>query len=67
MPRNARQVSKTHIYHVILRGNERKNIFLDEKDKVRLIETLYHKKQNNAFCLYAYCIMDNHVHLVIKE
>ena len=67
MPRNARQVSKTHIYHVMLRGNERKNIFLEVEDKVRLIETLYHKKQNNAFCLYAYCIMDNHVHFVIKE
>ena len=67
MPRNARKVSKTHIYHIMLRGNERKNIFLDDEDKVNFIEILYHKKQNNAFCLYAYCIMDNHVHLVMKE
>jgi REP element-mobilizing transposase RayT/predicted XRE-type DNA-binding protein len=51
----------------MLRGNERKNIFLEDEDKVKLIETIYYKKQENAFCLYAYCIMDNHVHLVIKE
>lgn len=67
MPRTARQISKTHIYHVMLRGNEKKNIFLDAEDKARFIDTVYRKKEGNGFCLYAYCVMDNHVHLVIKE
>lgn len=51
----------------MLRGNEKKNIFLDDEDKSIFINTIYQKKEDNAFCLYAYCIMDNHVHLVIKE
>ena len=67
MPRTARQISKTHIYHVMLRGNEKKNIFLDDEDKSRFINTIYHKKEDDGFCLYAYCLMDNHIHLVIKE
>ncbi|NLY44336.1 MAG: transposase [Clostridiaceae bacterium] len=67
MPRTARQISKTHIYHVMLRGNEKKNIFPDEKDKARFIDIVYRAKGSNGFCLYAYCIMDNHVHLAIKE
>jgi putative transposase len=67
LPRIARQISKTNIYHVMLRGNERKNIFADAEDKARFIDTVYHKREDNGFCLYAYCVMDNHVHLVIKE
>ena len=67
MPRTARQISKTHIYHVMLRGNEKKNIFSDDEDKARFIDTVYHKKGDSGFCLYAYCVMDNHVHIVMKE
>jgi len=51
----------------MLRGNERKNIFEDAEDKARFINTIYQKKEDNSFCLYAYCVMDNHVHLIIKE
>ena len=67
MPRYPRQYSKTGIYHIMLRGNERKNIFIDEEDKKRSIKTVIKKKANEAFKLYAYCIMDNHIHLVIQE
>jgi len=51
----------------MLRGNEKKNIFLDSEDKAKFIDTIYYKKKESEFCLYAYCVMDNHVHLVIKE
>ena len=51
----------------MLRGNERKDIFIDEEDKGRLIKTVIKKKAGEAFKLYAYCIMGNHLHLVIKE
>jgi putative transposase len=67
MPRYARQYSKTGIYHIMLRGNERKDIFIDEEDKEKFIKIVFQKKTNNAFKLYAYCLMDNHLHLVIKE
>jgi len=38
MPRGARQLSKTGVYHVMLRGNERKDIFMDEEDKARFMK-----------------------------
>ncbi|MBA7519819.1 hypothetical protein ES705_11907 [subsurface metagenome] len=67
MPRYPRKYSKTGIYHIMLRGNERKDIFVDEEDKVKFIKIVFKKKADEAFKLYAYCIMDNHLHLVIKE
>lgn len=67
MPRMGRILSASGIYHVMFRGNERKNVFQDEQDKVRFIDTLIAKKNEVKFNLYAYCVMDNHVHLLIKE
>jgi len=67
VPRYPRQYSKTGIYHIMLRGNERKDIFIDEEDKEKFIKIVFKKKADEAFKLYAYCMMDNHLHLVIKE
>ncbi|SDD78590.1 hypothetical protein SPACI_042220 [Sporomusa acidovorans DSM 3132] len=51
----------------MIRGNERRDIFLDDEDKLTFIDFLYSKKSDEGCLLYAYCLMDNHVHLVIKE
>ena len=51
----------------MLRGNEKKNIFIDEQDKLRFIETIDQVKNGQRFNIYAFCIMDNHVHLMISE
>ena len=67
MPRHARSLSDKQVYHIMLRGNNREKIFIDEEDKSRILDTLREKKKDGAFQLYAYCIMDNHIHLVIKE
>ena len=67
LPRYARKVSETNIYHIMIRGNERKNIFNDFDDKLRFIDTLKRMKEKNEYELYTYCLMDNHVHLLIKE
>ncbi len=67
MPRYSRTLSKTQIYHVMLRGNNREKIFIDNEDKDRIINILYEKKGNGEYLIYAYCIMDNHIHLLIKE
>jgi putative transposase len=67
MSRNQRRLSKTGIYHVMLRGNEKKNVFIDDEDKIKIIEVIENKKREKNFYLYAYCVMDNHIHLVIKE
>ena len=47
MPRTARQVSISHIYHVMLRGNEKKKIFIDAEDKSVFIDILYDKKKTS--------------------
>lgn len=51
----------------MLRGNERKSVFPDGKDKDRFTEIMLQKKEVAGSHLFAYCIMDNHVHMVIEE
>lgn len=67
MPRKPRLKSKTGIYHVYMRGINRQTIFEDDRDCVRLIRTLYRYKHTCHFELYAYCLMGNHLHLLLKE
>jgi REP element-mobilizing transposase RayT len=51
----------------MLRGNNREKIFVDEEDKARMIDTLGDKKKAEEYFLYAFCVMDNHIHLIIKD
>ncbi|TLS38639.1 transposase [Pseudalkalibacillus caeni] len=67
MPRKARRKSSTGIYHVILRGINKQTIFEEDEDKRKFLETLKKYKRISQFELYSYCLMDNHVHLLIKE
>ena len=66
MPRTARIKSKTGIYHVMLRGIGKQNIFEDDLDKQKFMMLLTEAKQKSQFSLYAYCLMNNHVHLLLK-
>ncbi len=67
MARQARKRSSTGIYHVILRGINRQNIFEDDEDRLKLMETIAYYKGISNYELYGYCLMNNHVHLLIKE
>lgn len=67
MPRQPRQDSKSGVFHIIKRGINRQNIFQDEEDKEIYIERLMRYKNESEFELYAYCLMENHIHLLIKE
>ena len=77
MARLSREQSGTGIYHVMLRGINRQNIFNDEEDYERFVKVLYQMvypideitgKPLPARCMfYAYCIMSNHVHLLVRE
>ncbi len=66
MTRQSRQLSNTDVYHVMLRGNERKNIFQDNEYKQRFLDGIDEKGKEADFAVYAYCVMDNHVHLLIN-
>jgi len=52
---------------VILRGINKQVIFEDDKDRTRLLETLKNYKDISKYEIFAYCLMDNHVHLLMKE
>ncbi len=67
MPRLARKESCTKVYHVILRGNNRQKIFLDEQDYKKFIKEIEKTKEKYKYELYAYCLMTNHVHLVVYD
>lgn len=67
MPRTARKKSETGIYHVMLRGINRQVVFESDEDRTKFLHTLKCFKEANKYKIYAYCLMDNHVHLLIKE
>ena len=67
MARQARKKSETGIYHVIFRGINKQNIFEDDEDREKFLGTLKYYKGLCNYLLYGYCLMDNHIHLLIKE
>lgn len=67
MPRQARQMSSTGIYHLIVRGINREVIFQDDNDRQRYIATLARIAADSNATVLGYCLMDNHVHILIKE
>ena len=67
MPRAARVKSSTGLYHIMLRGADGKFIFRDDEDCRRFLDTLRKAKEGSSFRMYAYCLMGNHAHLLIKE
>ena len=76
MSRKSRLASETCIYHVMLRGINKQTIFESDNDFwkfIRLLDRLCHPCDNDgnpqqSHCLlYAYCLMPNHVHLLIKD
>jgi len=54
------------LYHVIARGNQRRDVFHDAADRRRYLAKLAHYKQRYAFRLLAYVLMTNHVHLLVE-
>lgn len=67
MPRKPRIQQPGMIHHVIARGNNKEAIFKEDNDKIRYLQLIDRYKKRHMFKLLAYCIMDNHVHLLIKQ
>ena len=66
MPRKARELSRTNIYHVMLRGINRQTIFEDNEDMNCFLTEVRRCKDISDFKLYAFCLMSNHVHLLLE-
>ena len=54
------------LYHVIVRGNNRRDIFRDDVDRVSYLERIEHYRKRYQGTVYAYVLMSNHVHLLIE-
>jgi REP element-mobilizing transposase RayT len=54
------------LYHVTARGNERRAIFHDDTDREEYLARIAQCREKSRFQLLAYCLMTNHVHLVIR-
>ena len=66
MPRQARRKSESGIYHIMLRGINRQVIFEDDEDSQHFLETLKNYKAISGYKIFAYCLMSNHIHLLLK-
>ena len=67
MSRHSRIKSKTNIYHVMSRGLNKHLLFDDEEDYLRYLQLLDDIKKEYRIKIYAYCLMSNHVHIIIKD
>ncbi len=65
--REARNLTQSKLYHVIIRGINRQDIFLDNQDKRKFKKELKNTKEKFEYLLYAYVLMPNHVHLIIYD
>ena len=65
MARFARIIVPNFPHHVIQRGNRRQNVFFSESDKSLYMKLLQNQGAKTGLTYWAYCLMDNHVHLVV--
>ncbi len=66
MPRRARLVSGGLIYHVLSRGNARAALFEDEGDYAAFERVLGEAQGRTPMELFAWCLMPNHWHMVLR-
>lgn len=66
MPRIARRLAESGIYHVMLRGVNRDLIHLEDEDFGRFLVALARAKTLSGCSVFAYCLMPNHAHLLLQ-
>ena len=53
-------------YHLLSRGNERSDIFLNDKDRISFLDTVGEMSERYEIDIFAYVLMDNHYHLLAR-
>lgn len=66
MARNARSKSSSGYYHVLLRGVNKQDLFFDDMDREKMTECFFRFQEETEVFLTAYCLMSNHIHLLLK-
>lgn len=65
MPRVRRFIPVDSALHIMCRGNNKQNIFNNDSDKLYYWRLLDGLKDENKINIFHYCIMNNHVHLIV--
>jgi putative transposase len=66
MPRIARIIGVGYPHHIIQRGNNREKVFLNYRDYEKYISFLLRYSEEKRATIFAYCLMPNHIHLLVK-
>jgi len=64
MPRIARIVAPGYPHHITQRGNNRATVFFDDEDRQTYLKLLDKYAKRFSLQIWAYCLMDNHIHLL---
>jgi putative transposase len=67
MARRPRLFAPGLLYHVIVRGNQRRKTFLNDTDYGAYLERLGRYRRRYDYTIHAYCLMPNHVHLLVES
>lgn len=67
MPRPKRIMSDSGYYHVMYRGNNKEYIFANDKMKQLFLDLMLKSAEDEAIEIAVYCIMNNHIHLIVKS
>jgi putative transposase len=65
MARIARVVIPGYPHHIVQRGNRSQKVFFSDEDKKAYLEILSESAKRNELKIWAYCLMDNHIHLIV--
>lgn len=66
MPRKARVILPHTPHHIVQRGHNRKAVFVEERDYQYYWDNLAEWKTELGLKVYAFCLMTNHVHLIVE-
>jgi putative transposase len=67
MARPLRLEAEGAVYHVIARGNERKAVFRDDRDRQEYLDRLIRCRERFGLRVLAFCLMGNHLHLAVER
>lgn len=67
MPRQAREIVRGEYYHILTRGNNRRQLFYAEGDFEYYLQALLKYRLKYEVSVYHYCLMSNHVHLLMRS
>lgn len=66
MPRTKRITRQNHFHHVMFRGINGENVFLDDRDRSKFCLLLQEACEKHFLNIHGFCLMDNHIHLILE-